>query len=404
MAACTSAADAPEEDTPATTDSVSVVTTAPVTTTSSVPPGPGRLVITDERGRVVVLNPDGSNREALTAADGLAYFQPTWSPDGRLIAAGHDTGTETGLAIIDTVDGGIGLAPSFSMPFYVFWSPDGSKVAFLNNGSTGRLDMTLHDVAANTTELFEVGSPFYFSWAPDGTSLATHVGIDTMDVRSLAGDIEPLAPPGAFQAPQWTEGGLFHVGVQGDIQHLLLTDGDTRSLGEVRGSAMFTATADGSRIALSSFSEQDGVTVAARPWQPSQPEQVLPSNRLIVLEVASGEWQTVSAGPVAAFFWSPDGSRLLTLGSGGQGLPVEWSVWEGESTSYGAFLPSPSFVQNLLPFFDQYAQSFTLWSPDGRSFAYPAVTGGADGIWIQEVAGGDPIRVADGSWVAWSNG
>jgi Tol biopolymer transport system component len=55
-----------------------------------------------------------------------------------------------------------------------------------------------------------------------------------------------------------------------------------------------------------------------------------------------------------------------------------------------------------LPFFDQYAQSMTLWSPDGEAFAYPAMTGGIPGIWIQDIDGTDPIRLTDGSWVSWS--
>jgi TolB protein len=225
-----------------------------------------------------------------------------------------------------------------------------------------------------------------------------------MDIQSLGGDTMALTAPGLFQAPQWTDGGLFHIGLEGSTQRLLLTDEDTRSLGEVRGRVIFTATHDGSRVAMASFSDQDGVSVAARPGWLTQTEPVLPSNRLIVLDVAAGEWETVTAEPVAAFFWSPDGSRLLTLGRGDRELSVEWSVWDGELTGYGSFVPSPSFLQNLVPFFDQYAQSFTLWSPDGGSFAYPAATDGDPGIWVQDVDGGEPTRIIDGSWVSWSSG
>jgi Tol biopolymer transport system component len=61
-------------------------------------------------------------------------------------------------------------------------------------------------------------------------------------------------------------------------------------------------------------------------------------------------------------------------------------------------------LRDLVPFFDQYAQSMTLWSPDGTAFAFPAAVNGEAGIWRQDLSGGDPIRVAGGSWVAWSNG
>jgi hypothetical protein len=92
------------------------------------------------------------------------------------------------------------------------------------------------------------------------------------------------------------------------------------------------------------------------------------------------------------------------MGTGERDLSIEWSVWEENLTGYGSFVPSPSFIQNLVPFFDQYAQSWTPWSPDGAAFAYPAAVGGTPGIWVQDIAGGNPTRIADGSWVSWSGG
>ena len=67
-------------------------------------------------------------------------------------------------------------------------------------------------------------------------------------------------------------------------------------------------------------------------------------------------------------------------------------------------MPAPGLLRDLVPFFDQYAQSMTLWSPDGSAFAFPGVVDGEDGIWVQELAGADPRRIAGGSWVAWSSG
>ena len=76
------------------------------------------------------------------------------------------------------------------------------------------------------------------------------------------------------------------------------------------------------------------------------------------------------------------------------------SVWTAEAgrVDFPGFAPSEPFVTGLLPFFPQYAQSMTLWSPDSLSFAYPT----RDGIWVQELDGGDPVKVTEGSWVAWS--
>lgn len=358
---------------------------------------PGSLVVLDTVGRVVVMNSDGSEDRSLTSPDdGLAYFQPIWSPDAKMIAAGVGALGTPGLALVDVTDGSVEIVPASSAVFYASWSPDGSQVAFLNNGTGGDLDMTVHDVATGSSEIFGRGTPFYFSWSPAGDALASHVGFDVMDLTSEDGTIRSLAPPGMFQAPQWTEVGVFHIGLSGEEQLLLLTGDESIPLGLVSGRSFFSATTDGSRVAVATVSPQQGVTARLQ----SVPR--LPANQLIVLDVATGEWETVSRDPQGAFFWSPDGEQLLVLQRSDGEAALVWSVWDGDLRTYEPFSPAPGFVGGFLPFFDQYAQSMTLWAPDGSAFAYPAVSQGVSSIWVQNVDGEAPVRIADGSWVAWS--
>ncbi|NNC39629.1 MAG: hypothetical protein HKN95_02965 [Acidimicrobiia bacterium] len=383
-----------------TTSSAAPEATAPPssTTTAADPlpiDAPGSLAILDNAGRVVVMNPNGSGARVVASPE-TAYFQPIWSPDGSIIAAGVGEVDTPGLALIDASRGTVEVVATDQPVFFAHWSSDASRVAFLSNGVGGLLDMTVYDLDTSETALFGQGSPFYFSWSPDGDGLVSHVGVDVLDVTSQDGFVESLAAPGLFQAPQWTEAGIFHLGVEGGSQQLLLTDGDSIPLGIVSGRAMFTATADGSRIALASLSEQDGVSARL------QSIPILPANRLIVLDVATGDWEIVSRNPRGAFFWSPGGEHLLIIERGEVAGTLEWSVWDGTITSYGSFQPPAEFVGAFLPFFDQYAQSMTLWAPDGSAFAYPAVTDGVAGIWVQGVEAGAPVRVADGSWVSWS--
>ncbi len=64
--------------------------------------------------------------------------------------------------------------------------------------------------------------------------------------------------------------------------------------------------------------------------------------------------------------------------------------------------PSRVFLRVYLPFFDQHAQSMTVWSPDSAAFAYAASNeAGEGGVWVQRL-GQAPARVADGVFVAWS--
>jgi hypothetical protein len=90
---------------------------------------------------------------------------------------------------------------------------------------------------------------------------------------------------------------------------------------------------------------------------------------------------------------------LLMMTPTEQGItPTVWTA-DGTKTDYAEFLPSVVMVRDMLPFFPQYAQSMSYWSPDSTAFVYAA----DDGIWVQELDGARPNNVSDGSWVAWSS-
>jgi TolB protein len=80
-------------------------------------------------------------------------------------------------------------------------------------------------------------------------------------------------------------------------------------------------------------------------------------------------------------------------------------VWDGTSSFVTPrFAPSRLISVEYLQFFEQYAQSMRLWSPDSRAFAYPGTSeDGQEGIWIQSARPDRaPVLVAEGDFVAWS--
>ena len=83
-------------------------------------------------------------------------------------------------------------------------------------------------------------------------------------------------------------------------------------------------------------------------------------------------------------------------------------MWEdGSSFSTERFVPSLELSRDYLQFFEQYAQSMTLWSPDGSAFVYAGQQEGSgeSGIWIQPATPDTaPVRVADGVVASWSPG
>lgn len=357
-----------------------------------------RLAIVDE-GQVVVVETDGSTWTQITDEEGDFFFQPIWSPDATQLAFSR-IGSSPAI-FLATADGiATYSVPTETFPFYFFWSQQ-NELALLRNGDSGlRLDvtsMTADGVA--TPRQIEAGQPLYFSWSPGGDSLVSHVGTDRLDLNN-GGTVSPLGPePGIFQSPWWTERGIVAIERGSRDQTLVLIDADgtTRPLASVLGPSTLVATADGSRVAVQSLREEvNGISAAL------QAIPVLPSNRVAVVDTVDGSHTSVSERPALAFFWSPDGERLLILDIV-PGPMARWSVWSDEDGLVESvrFEPDPSFLRDMVPFFDQYAQSMSLWAPDGAAFAFPGTVDGESGIWVQRL-GGELTRISGGTWVSWS--
>jgi hypothetical protein len=364
---------------------------------------PGRLVIVDDAGDVVLIDPDGSNPVPLTddGGDVAGYRQPSFSPVADIVVWSEVNADGSGLGWSDS-DGARTSVPMAAPPFFIFWSPDGSGIGVLHNSPLGTIDFELVDVGDVTSEVVAQGSPFYFSWSPDSSQVVAHVQGDLFGTIDLAGegsDLGETAP--GYQAPHWIPDGILHLADEG--LELRQPGGDGRIVATVPGPISFVANRQGSHIAIQSFLDADeetppGVNVAITET-PS-----VPGNEVVVLDIASGEMTEVVDSPSIGLFWSPDGESLLLL------VPVEGGaaeldvlVWSDDQvTEMSRISPHPSLITDVLRFFDQYGQSLQLWSPDSAAFVLPGAIDEETGIWVHTIAGGEPVNVAGGSWAAWS--
>ena len=366
---------------------------------SGVPGAIGRIAVLDASGILSVFDADGSDLALIAGSDpGVTLVrQPTWSPDGERIAwvaldadgtsAGIETAAADGSSPTDT--------PVAAAPFYLSWDPTSSRLAYLGGSASADIELGLVDVATSMSEPIDDGSPFYLSWAPAGKQLLVHVGTDRLDRLAIDGTHASLDErPGTFTAPVWTSDGrtFVYVSASGVRQHLVAVDlgtGRRELLAGFEGTISFVVSPDGRRVA---FQVLRGRTLVAP---------------LSVLDRTTGTIEEVAARYSPAFFWSPDGDKLLSL------LPdvtpdrlwFRWAVWEdGSSFTTGRFVPSLEFSRDYLQFFEQYAQSMRVWSPDGSAFVYAGEneSGGA-GVWIQPaIEDAAPVRVADGVFATWS--
>lgn len=396
-AACSGNSD----DTPSVSSTSTTTSTVAQTTMTVAAPNPGRLAVLGEDGNVFTIAPDGTDRIDLTndAGGETTYFQPIWAPDGERVTYGSTS--TTGSALVTTAADGTSFATATETPpFYFYWDEAGERVAYLHSAASGGLTLHVVDGAGGEPALVTSGQPLYFSWEPFGSRIIGHIGVDRLELFD-GGESTALGQlPGIFQAPAWTPAGLWYVVDDGDQQVLTIgqPDGSNRPVARFTGSASFTIAPDGTKAAVQSFvGDTDAVTAAF------QATPRLVSNRLDVVDL-DGTVTNILDHPAAAFFWTPQGDKLLVLGVGsGRGL-LQWRVWaDGSFTDFDEFVPSVTLLTTYLPFFDQYAQSMSLWSPDGASFAFPGVVGGERGIFVQDITGGSPTLVSDGNFVAWSS-
>ena len=350
-------------------------------------------------GTLTTFAADGSDAVVLARSvpDQTLIRQPAWSPDGSRVAWVAMAADGTSADVMTAAPDGTRSTdvPVGAVPFYLSWDPTSSRIGYLGNSPSVGIELGLVDVAASAYAPIDSGSPFYMSWSPTGKQLLVHVGTDRLDRLALDGSHSSLGDqPGTFTAPVWTADGRTYIyssaGESG--QRLVAYDVATQRrevLVRFKGAIAFVVSPDGRRVAFQIF---HGQTLATP---------------LSVVDRKTGATDRVANEYSPAFFWSPDGTKLLSL------LPevapgriwFRWGVWEdGSSFTTGRFVPSLVFSRDYLQFFEQYAQSMRLWAPDGSAFVYAGEEeSGGSGIWIQPATpDAAPVRLADGVVASWS--
>ena len=114
-----------------------------------------------------------------------------------------------------------------------------------------------------------------------------------------------------------------------------------------------------------------------------------------------------------AFSWSPDGRKLVFASVDRQAQALAWFVTDSAGKNpkqVGTFIPSQEQIR-YFAFFDQYAQSHSLWSPDSRYLAYAGLPPASRGnptaarrsqVFIVPADGSaEPKAVVDGNLAIW---
>jgi hypothetical protein len=176
-------------------------------------------------------------------------------------------------------------------------------------------------------------------------------------------------------------------------------DGELDVLSDASGFVGINPNPQGSLVAIHSLSGQSGISVGLETQEEGN------QNAVSIVDVESGEIDTLATGLSVGSFWSPAGTRLLILEVNAAARAVDLVVWEAGETRTLTTIELPgSLITEALAFFDQYAQSWQMWSPDSNAIVLPGTIGNAAGIWVVGLDGGDPLNISDGEWAAWSHG
>jgi Tol biopolymer transport system component len=398
----------------------------------------GLIAYLGSDGNMYVSDQGGGHLKQLTEdavipqsqSEPLLYYQyPTWSRDGSQLAfiglSSDGTQTQSKLMIANMGDDTVNeiYKSDSEHPIYLNWSPDNTNLSFISSSVSGQ-NIILQSIPAQGGDrtILDTGSPYYWSWAPDGHVMIVHAGgaaasapehIAFLSVDSSTVTEQGLdSTPASFQAPAWSpDGSRIAIARASDKENqIVVTDAageNPKKIDTFTNKTAFAWSGDGTHIAYI-----DG-------------EQALSAGTIGPLHVLDLETskETVEDANIIAFFWSPSGNEIayFTLlqaqgdgssgNSGGstQGQPqfvLELNVLDvtsGESRKLFTYRPTQQFL-SVLPYFDQYHQSVTIWSPDNNNLVLSFLDGsGNPGIAVVAASGKlEPRLLAQGYLAFWS--
>ena len=417
---------------------------------------PSRLAAIDANGALATTDAGGGTVVPYSVP-GVRFDFPAWSPDGTQVAAigqgddGFGVYVFAAPATSGTATSGSAAAgeprvvyrSSDHPPFYLYWAPDSRQLTFLTTEPGGiALRVAPADGSADATTI-RTGAPLYWDWVDAGHLLA-HIGgtgpeafLGRVGLDGTADDPASNPPggsssPGTFRSPAMSRDGRYraYVTTGGEAAEQIVIEslqGSTSQTLAISGTAAFGFDPSGTSLAY------------VAPEQAAATPAPLPIGPLRLIDATSGASRTLLGGSVVAFFWAPDGRTIATLGVAGPGGGVQAATdrfvpalarlarprmmspdaidTAAEIDIHLAFVDvatttlrrqrdvrvSDTFVNQILPFFDQYALSHRFWSPDSASLALPLVAaGGGDQLVVIPADGSAPHPIPDRVIGFWS--
>ncbi len=370
-------------------------------------------------GNIFTIKADGTGSQRLTNSDlrvgpaghilGQAplsqvfYAWPTWSPDSTKLAASHIVEVQGGISLsVEVVDASTGKTTKVydnepntgpiaqNAPHYIYWSPDSNHISFVA-ATPGELALFVSTPGERGGPVRLMGkAPIYYSWASDSSALLIHNGPELVMASPAGGEVRPADSLGqvgtGFRAPALSRDGSKLVYATGGA--LYASDAKLQPVGgerilDVGASSAFLWSPTRDEIAVADII--------------SAPESAASYERLRIVSSDGASQRILVNEPLIAFFWSPDGEKIAYVGLAPESRSLIWKYVDRETERtipLMEFFPSSDFL-TLISFFDQYAYSNSIWSPDSSRIVFSGTVATRALRRNGDSAGGDKVYVLD---------
>ena len=322
--------------------------------------------------------------------------QPTWSRDGRRLAATliDPASGVSQVAVVDIATGNV-VTASTPLPYFFYtWSYDGSRLVALGPSQEGgTAAFILDETGAPASDVWLQGQSIFVAWEPGGRRLLLHTGHRLLLVNDVDSprDHNDYGLVGIdFLAPAWVPGtqDFLYVDSYGQAPadageqelldrrattspQLLRRSADTGEITDLGPAGLYTMMAvhpSGDRAAISTASpeppasagegletasisepaptaqavSENGVAAGSETevpavsetGVPALSESGVPAGSVQIVDLATAERRTVLDTIGLWLEWSPDGDHLLIAAAANdpEGTGLSWHIWDGQQS------------------------------------------------------------------------
>lgn len=216
-------------------------------------PGNNGKIVYAKDSSIFSINADGTGRTHLTDPTNSYDWDPSWSPDGSMIAFVRSKSTGENLLVMDADGSNVSttlaeadLPSAFGVIQKPAWSPDGITIAFCavnQNTFKGKIFTVRVDGTGLTKLSGGADSDCSPAWSPDGSTIA----VDSLD-KNLYENIVLLSADGSTRVTLVSGGNTYSPNWAPSGAMLVFTKGGFFPGSGARTSDIYTVNVDGSGL------------------------------------------------------------------------------------------------------------------------------------------------------------